>query len=81
MNIKHNNNYTNAELIFTSVLTWAADKNPSKTKEQMCSDIEKVLDLVQDKENHYQKGYKTGYDDGYDDGASNSAENCCGKNR
>jgi len=51
--IRYNNNYTISEEIFNDVLNWAADKNPTRTKEQVCSDIEKILNLIQ------QKGYIT----------------------
>jgi flagellar biosynthesis/type III secretory pathway protein FliH len=81
MNIRHSNNYTIATQLFDNILNWAATKEPSKTKEQICADIEKVLDLVKDKDNSYSKGYDKGYRDGYNDGQTNSEESCCGKNR
>ncbi len=81
MNTKYNNNYVIAEQLFDNILNWAANKSPSKTKEQMCADIEKVLDSVRDKESHFKKGYDKGYNQGYDDGQTNAESGCCGKNR
>ncbi len=48
INLKLNNNYTVAQLIFDEVLIWAASKKPN-TKEQIIDDIENILDKIEEK--------------------------------
>lgn len=77
IDIKYNNNYSIAEQIFDETLLWAASKNPVLTREQFISNIEKLLEKIEDKEGNYRRGYNRGYKDCEVDNESN----CCGKNR
>jgi hypothetical protein len=72
MSKKFLNNYSISEEIFDKVSNFIG-KNTNKTKHQICSDIEEILDGVEDKNGFYKKGYERGYLDGF----SEKEEKCC----
>ena len=55
-NIKYNNNYSVAEIIFDEMLNWTANKSPLYDNAQMIGRIEDILDKVEEKGYNRAKG-------------------------